>query len=124
MERALSNLVILREEEVIKNRWVAQSLESKLPSSLKEKWIAHKTESVNGFAPHDHFDCLLRFLKKQEAILEELDQLEASPREKLLLSERPGRQFRKRSQESVLQSYLRPKRVSVEATLGLVHCLC
>ncbi len=48
VERALSNLVILREEEVIKNRWVAQSLESKLPSSLKEKWIAHKMESVNG----------------------------------------------------------------------------
>ena len=81
VERALSNLVILGEEEVIRNRWVAQSLESKLPSSLKEKWIAHKTEPVNGFAPHDHFDCLLRFLKKQEAILEELDQLEASPRE-------------------------------------------
>ncbi len=81
VERALSNLVILREEEVIKNRWVAQSLESKLPSSLKEKWIAHKMESVNGFASHNHFDCLLRFLKKQEAILEELDQLEVGPRE-------------------------------------------
>ncbi|KAF1380216.1 hypothetical protein PFLUV_G00184520 [Perca fluviatilis] len=81
VERALSNLVILGEEEVIRNCWVAQSLESKLPSSLKEKWIAHKTEPVNGFAPHDHFDCLLRFLKKREAILEELDQLEASPRE-------------------------------------------
>ncbi|XP_076129224.1 uncharacterized protein LOC143110221 [Alosa pseudoharengus] len=81
VERALSNLVILGEEEVIKNRWVAQSLESKLPSSLKEKWITHKTKSANSFAPHNHFDCLLRFLKKQEVILEELDQLEASPRE-------------------------------------------
>ncbi|XP_048092047.1 uncharacterized protein LOC125289336 [Alosa alosa] len=81
VERALSNLVILGEEEVIKNRWVAQSLESKLPSSLKEKGITHKTKPVNSFAPHKHFDCLLRFLKKQEAILEELDQLEASPRE-------------------------------------------
>ena len=81
VERALSNLVILGEEDIIKNRWVAQSLESKLPSSLKEKWIAHKSEAVNGFAPLTHFDCLLRFLKKQEAILEELDLLEASPGE-------------------------------------------
>lgn len=81
MERALSNFVIPGEEDVIKNRWVTQSLESKLPSSLKEKWIAHKIEPVNGFAPHNHFDCLLHLLKKQEAILEELDQLEASPGE-------------------------------------------
>lgn len=50
VERALSNLVILGEEDVINSRWVAQSLESKLPSSPKEKWIAHKTEPVNGFA--------------------------------------------------------------------------
>ena len=81
VERALSNLIILGEEDVIRNRWVAQSLESKLPSSLKEKWIAHKFEAMNGFAPPNHFDCLLRFLKKQEAILEELDLLEASPGE-------------------------------------------
>ncbi|XP_065152486.1 uncharacterized protein [Paramisgurnus dabryanus] len=81
VEWALSNLVILGEEEVIRNRWVAQSLESKLPSSLKEKWIAHKTEPMNGFAPYNHFDCLLHFLKKQEAILEELDQLETSYRD-------------------------------------------
>lgn len=81
IERALSNLVILGEEDIIKNRWVAQSLESKLPSSLKEKWITHKTEPVNGFATHNHFDCLLRFLKKQEVILEELDHLEVSPGE-------------------------------------------
>ncbi|CAL8332781.1 unnamed protein product [Arctogadus glacialis] len=41
------------------------------------------------------------------------------------LSERPGRQARKRSQESVLQSHLRPKRVSVNGLmLGLMHCLC
>lgn len=36
---------------------------------------------MNGFGPINHFNCLLRFLKKQEAILEELDLLEASPGE-------------------------------------------
>lgn len=49
VERAPSNLVILGEEDVVKNCWVAQSLESKLPSSLREKWIAYKSELVNGF---------------------------------------------------------------------------
>lgn len=92
VERALSNLVILGEDDILKNRWVAQSLESKLPSSLKEKWIAHKTKP--GFDPQNHFDCLLRFLKKQESILEELDQLdeagEGCPTVKVL-SDKSGR---------------------------------
>lgn len=34
------------------------------------------------FSPLNHFDCLLRFLKKQEEILEELDQLEPASAEK------------------------------------------
>lgn len=81
VERALSNLVILGEEDMLKNRLVVHSLERKLPSSLKEKWIKHKAEPLNGFSPHNHFDCLLLFLQKQEALLEELDQLDESPRE-------------------------------------------
>lgn len=79
VERALSNLVILGEEEVISNKWVAQSLECKLPTFLKQKWIEHKTEPGNSFDPWNHFASLLQFLKKQEVILEELEQLELSP---------------------------------------------
>jgi len=41
VERALCNLQILGEEDTVKNRVVAQSLESKLPSSLKKEWIMH-----------------------------------------------------------------------------------
>ena len=79
MERALCNLQILGEEDAVKNRVVAHSLESKLPSSLKREWILHKTDPANRFSQLNHFDCLLIFLKKQEKILEELDQLEPSP---------------------------------------------
>lgn len=82
VERALCNLQILGEEDAVKNRVVAQSLESKLPSSLKKEWIIHKTDPANRFSPQYHFDCLLGFLKKQEEILEELDQLEPSPTDK------------------------------------------
>lgn len=82
MERALSNLVILGEEDILKNRLVTHSLEKKLPSSLKEKWIKHKAEPLNRFSPHNHFDCLLLFFQKQEALLEEWVQLDESPRER------------------------------------------
>ena len=82
VERALYNLQILGEEDAVKDRVVAQSIESKLPSSLKKEWIMHKTVPENRFSPLDHFDCLLKFLKKQEEILEELDQLEQSPVDK------------------------------------------
>lgn len=81
VERALSNLVILGEEDILKNRLVAQSLERKLPNSLKEKWIEYKAEPLHGFTPQTHFDCLLLYLQKQEAVLEELDQLDESLRE-------------------------------------------
>ncbi|XP_062390786.1 uncharacterized protein LOC134078694 [Sardina pilchardus] len=128
VERALSNLVILGEEEVIKNRWVAQSLESKLPSSLKEKWIAHKTEPVNGFDPHNHFDCLLCFLKKQEVILEELDQLEPSPREGSASvkgpADRPERGVRKafsKATSGQRESPLKPRLGSCTACADETH---
>lgn len=89
VERALSNLVILGEEDVLKNRLVAQSLERKLPSSLKEKWIEYKAEPLHGFSPQTHFDCLLLYLQKQEVVLEELDQLDEGLREVTSLAKLP-----------------------------------
>ncbi|CAL9690628.1 unnamed protein product [Knipowitschia caucasica] len=76
VERALRDLQVLGEEDAMKNRLVAQSIESKLPDSLKEKWLTHKNDPSSGFSPRHHFDCLLEYLKKQEDILEELDQLQ------------------------------------------------
>lgn len=79
VERALHDLQVLGEEDAIKNRIVAQAIESKLPDSLKEKWLTHKNDPASGFSPRNHFDCLLQYLKRQEDILEELDQLQLQP---------------------------------------------
>lgn len=84
VERALHDLQVLGEEDAVKNRIVAQSIESKLPDSLKEKWLTYKNDPLSGFSAQNHFDCLLQYLKKQEDILEELDQLQqqSSPTDK------------------------------------------
>lgn len=63
----------------MKNRVVAQSIESKLPDSLKEKWLTHKNDPASGFSSRNNFNCLLQYLKRQEDILEELDQLQLQP---------------------------------------------
>lgn len=78
VERALCNLQIFGEKDIIKNRVAAQFLESKVSSSLKKEWIIHKTNPANMFCPLNHFDCLLKFRKRQKEILEELDHLEMS----------------------------------------------
>lgn len=79
VEKALYDLQFLGEEDAVKNRIVAQSIESKLPDSLKEKWLTHKNDPASGFSSRNHFDCLLQYLKRQEDILEELDQLQLQP---------------------------------------------
>ena len=93
VERALRDLQVLGEEDAVKNRVVVQSIESKLPDSLKEKWLTHKNDPASGFSPRNHFDCLLQYLKKQEDILEELDQLQLSPAND---TERPSEKNRER----------------------------
>ena len=79
VERALHDLQVLGEEDAVKNRVVAQSIESKLPDSLKEKWITHKNDPASGFSSCNHFDCLLQYLKRQEDILDGLGQLQLQP---------------------------------------------
>lgn len=79
VERALHDLQVLGEEDNVKNRVVAQSIESKLPDSLKEKWLTHKNDPASRFSSHNHFDYLLQYLKRQEGILEELDNLQPQP---------------------------------------------
>lgn len=48
---------------------------------MKEKWLTHKSDSASGFSSRNHFDCLLQYLRRQEDILEELDQLQLSSSE-------------------------------------------
>lgn len=115
VERALLDLQVLGEEDALKNRLVAQSIESKLPDCLKEKWLTHKNDPVNGFIPRNHFDCLLDYLKKQEDILEELEQLQPSSRN---YAERPPEKSREMKAFTKAASIKGARRPSLCITCG------
>lgn len=54
---------------------MTKSIECKLPESLKKDWLVYVADPSNGVTPDKRFDFLLAFLKQQETIYEELEQL-------------------------------------------------
>ncbi|CAI5658447.1 unnamed protein product [Oreochromis niloticus] len=107
VERALLDLIDLGCEDAIKNQLVIWSLESKLPDSMKERWLLYRCDPVNDVSPQNRFDKLWQFLKDQKTVLVQLEQLQSirqsntaraadpSPREKP--KERPDRRMERRS---------------------------
>ncbi len=75
VEKALSDLTDLGNTGAIKNPLVIKSIESKLPEFVKRDWLNFMTDPNNGVIPENHFDLLLKFLKKLEDVLEKLEQL-------------------------------------------------
>ena len=75
VEKALHDLNDLGNTGAIKNPLVTKSIESKLPENLKKEWLVYAADVRNAVAPDDRFDSLLAFLKKQESIYEQLEQL-------------------------------------------------
>lgn len=68
----------------MKNPLVAKSIESKLLDAQNKEWLIHAAEKSTAVGPDKWFDSLLAFLKSQEDIYEQLDQLrdeDASRRE-------------------------------------------
>jgi len=59
----------------IKNPLVTKSIESKFPDTLKKEWLVYATERKRSGTTQNRFDCLLTFLKEQESIYEQLEQL-------------------------------------------------
>lgn len=53
---------------------MTKSIESKLPDALKKEWFLYAAER-SSTDPEKRFDYLLAFLKSQESIYEQLDQL-------------------------------------------------
>lgn len=51
-----------------------------MPEFVKRDWLVHMTDPANGITPENHFDALLKFLKKEEEILERLEQLKIAER--------------------------------------------
>lgn len=74
VEKAYLDLCDLGETGAIKNTLMTKSLESKLPDALKKDWLLYAAE--RNPEQGKRFDLLLFFLKKQEAIFEQLDQLQ------------------------------------------------
>ncbi|XP_054611256.1 uncharacterized protein LOC129169152 [Dunckerocampus dactyliophorus] len=75
VEKALYDLSELGNTGALKNPLVTKSLESKLPDGLKKEWLVHVSEGEEASSPEERFDMLLKFLRSQEKIYEQLDQL-------------------------------------------------
>lgn len=73
VEKALYDLSGLGNTGALKNPLVTKSLESKLPEGLKKEWLVHVSEGEEATSPEDRFDMLLKFLRSQEKIYEQLD---------------------------------------------------
>lgn len=75
IEKALYDLGELGDTGAMKNPLVTKSIESKLPESLKKEWLVYIADEKNAGVQQARFDKLLEFLKTQEAIYEQLEQL-------------------------------------------------
>lgn len=80
VERALLDLIDLGCEDAIKNQLVIQSLESKLPDSLKERWLLYRCDATSNVNPRNRFDKLWQFLRDQKTVLVQLEQLQIARR--------------------------------------------
>ena len=76
VERALCDLQDLDMVDVIKNRMTVNSIEQKLPMTIREKWLFYERDPINAVTPGTYFDRLLLFLKEHEEVLERLAGLE------------------------------------------------
>ncbi|XP_038145790.1 uncharacterized protein LOC119786474 [Cyprinodon tularosa] len=73
IEKALDDLNDLGDSGALKNPLVTKSIESKLPDGLKKEWLLYAAERST--KSEKRFEDLLDFLKSQESIYEQLDQL-------------------------------------------------
>ncbi|KAJ8260443.1 hypothetical protein GJAV_G00182210 [Gymnothorax javanicus] len=92
VEKALEDLSGLGDTGALKNPLVTKSVESKLPDALKKEWLLYAAERFSS-EPEKRFDSLLAFLKSQESIYEQLDQLrdEEPPRKEIRPEQRQAR---------------------------------
>lgn len=75
LEKALSDLNELGNVDAIKNPLVTKSIESKLPETLKKDWLTYNATEKDNTSHQNYFDKLMVFLRSQESIYEQLDQL-------------------------------------------------
>ena len=90
VERALLDLIDLGCEDAIKNQLVIRSLESKLPDSMKERWLLYRCDAASNVNPRNRFDKLWEFLRDQKTVLVQLEQLQISRRPNSVRTGEPG----------------------------------
>ncbi|TWW79408.1 hypothetical protein D4764_10G0004380 [Takifugu flavidus] len=64
VEKALADLTELGNSGAMRNPLVIKSLESKLPDYVKRDWLMFMVDPKNRVTSDNHFDMLLKFLKK------------------------------------------------------------
>lgn len=87
---------------------MTKSIEGKLPESLKKEWLVYVADPQNDVIPNQRFDRLLTFLKQQEKIYEELEQLKG---------EEPNRK-----ESRFEQRHARTKTIRLAGDEGCVVC--
>lgn len=75
VEKALYDLSQLDNVDAINNPIVTKSIEGKLPETLKKDWLTYAADERNSVNRQNRFDKLITYLKSQESIYEQLDQL-------------------------------------------------
>lgn len=75
VEEALYDLDELDSADAIKNPLVTKSIKRQLPEILKKVWLVSAADQRNAVNRLNRFDKLIMFLKSQESIYEQLDQL-------------------------------------------------
>ncbi|KAM9764604.1 uncharacterized protein ACNS7B_019486 [Menidia menidia] len=104
VEKALADLTELGNSGAIRNPLVIKTIESKLPDFVKRDWLIFMLEPSNDVTPDNHFDMLLKFLKKQEGVLERLEQLKTVEK-----TERPDYCSRRKPEKSYASTKMAKK---------------
>lgn len=75
IEKVLQDLTELGSPEIVKHTLVTTTVESKLPDDVQRRWLKFVLKPANRVTPENHLESLLRYLKREERILERLEQL-------------------------------------------------
>ena len=112
VESALYDLQDLDMVDVIKNQITTNTIEQKLPLTIRERWLLYEQDKVNGVTPETYFDKLLAFLKAQEEVLERLAELDPGSSS----TEKPSRSGESSSKKGGKKSYTRATATEVKGS--------
>ncbi|KAK7898433.1 hypothetical protein WMY93_019286 [Mugilogobius chulae] len=123
VEKALHDLHDLGDVGAIKNPLITKSIESKLPDSLKKDWLVFAANEVNAVSSTNRFDKLLAFLKDQECIYEQLEQLQEDEPRGRDLKHAQTRTTKNRQSEGCVVVEIQSTKKDCTSAISSKHCL-